>query len=560
MKSIEMADNLEKLLNESQYRSILIDGPWGCGKTYEINKLMKKIDKKCIYISLFGLESIDEINTELYNAGHPKLVKANKVMNVVSKAVSPVKYVGSIADALSFQLNNVDKTKIKKSRIVIFDDLERLSNKIDYKDLVGYINKLFFNELRVICLCSSENIDKKRVDSFQQFKEKVFDCYFSIKETDYEVYDEIFKELNIRNIEFIYPLFENNIRTAKRVCLFYKDLLNYLDYENNQYSLTKYDLLKACAYTVLCVLNSQPKPEINDVYQNVLYEQLVSDYGESIANGAYHYLKMGKEESIGNIHNAVLELISCYIYRDFKAFEKTIRYVNPQDEKVDILDQCPFYLSEENKSIYFGRINEYIDNLVVYNDVTTKRIRDLYYYTKYIFDNVRIEKIASVYFATVKKTYLSKETISEFIFPGINRSNGKISDFISIFSKKYIELYTKRIVDSFYKAVDENEYSEALDSINQLSNFSNEEEIKNMLKNNHFFLVDVEKDISEMKWDFLNSIAAVALRQNLSKEYISSIQNYYNESKCDNETLKTRLISLVRNNIDSNFILKETVN
>lgn len=558
MKSIELAISLNKLMKESGYRSILIDGPWGCGKTFEINKFMKQTQKECIYVSLFGLESIDEINTEIYKASHPKLVKANRVVTVISKAISPVKPVASISDALSFQLNNIDKTKIKKSLIIILDDLERLSEKIDYKDLVGYINKLFLFEARVVCLCSSNNIDSSRLLSFSQFKEKVFDCCFSIKETDYAVYDEIFKDLGIDNVDLLYPLFENNIRTAKRAYLFYKDLIEYFDYQNSKYYLTKYDLLKSCIYTILCVLNSKPKPELKSgEYITAVYEQFVLEYGESIANGIYHYLKYGENDSIGNIHNAVLKLIDCYINRDFNSFEKEMRYIDIQDKESDILDKCPFYLSEENKKIYFAELNSYIDNLIIYNDITTRRIRDLYYYTQYEFDDKRINKIAEVHFATVKKEFISKDTIKSFVFLGVNEHADKIKHFISTFTDKYLEVYIQEATDCFYEAVDEGEYSKASDLISQLTNFTAEELIKKMLVDNNFFLKDVEKDISEAKWSFLNSIAKIAMRQSLSKEYITSIENYYNGCEENSNTIKTRLMTLVRSNVDSDYNLKE---
>lgn len=556
MKSIELSDNLNKLIKNSGYRSILIDGPWGCGKTYEINKFMSKTKRGCIYVSLFGLESIDEINTEIYKASHPKLAKANKVFTTISKAVAPVKYVGSISDALSFQLNNIDKTKIKESLIIIIDDLERLSKKIDYKDLVGYINKLFFSKARVVCLCSTNNIDSDRLSSFNQFKEKVFDCCFSVKETDYAVYDEIFNDLSINDINLIYPLFENNIRTAKRVHLFYKDLIEHFDYQNKKYSLTKYDLIKSCTYTVLCILNSKQKPEFKDEYRKVVYEEFVSEYGESIANGIYHYLKYGSDDSIGNIHNAVLKLIDCYINRDFESFEKDMRYIDIENKELDILDKCPFYLSEDNKKIYFEKMNSYIDNLVIYNDITTRRIRDLYYYTQYMLSDRRIQKLAEVYFKTVKKEYVSKELIEGSVFPGFNKRTSAIANFVSIFTNKYLEVYIETIINSFYDAMNEEEFNKASDLINQLTNFAEEDVIKHMLIDNSFFIKDIELDISEPKWSFLNSVAKVAFRQGLQKEYIDAIESCFNDCLTDNETIRVRLTSLVRNNIDSSYTLK----
>ena len=40
---------LNDFINDSSYKSILIDGPWGCGKTHQINEFLKNQKlKKCI--------------------------------------------------------------------------------------------------------------------------------------------------------------------------------------------------------------------------------------------------------------------------------------------------------------------------------------------------------------------------------------------------------------------------------------------------------------------------------------------------------------------------------
>ena len=53
-------DEIEGVLQDfldSNDKSLLIDGPWGCGKTYQIRKfLMKQKENngsQCFYISLF---------------------------------------------------------------------------------------------------------------------------------------------------------------------------------------------------------------------------------------------------------------------------------------------------------------------------------------------------------------------------------------------------------------------------------------------------------------------------------------------------------------------------
>jgi len=50
--------------------AVLIKGDWGSGKTYFINnyisELEKQKQKKCYYISLYGKNSLNDINNELF--------------------------------------------------------------------------------------------------------------------------------------------------------------------------------------------------------------------------------------------------------------------------------------------------------------------------------------------------------------------------------------------------------------------------------------------------------------------------------------------------------------
>ena len=71
-------DELESRLdNEFSdiYKCVLIKGEWGIGKTYFLRKKYL-CNKKHIYISLFGLDSIEEIKIEIYS-------KLNKVLNFI---------------------------------------------------------------------------------------------------------------------------------------------------------------------------------------------------------------------------------------------------------------------------------------------------------------------------------------------------------------------------------------------------------------------------------------------------------------------------------------------
>lgn len=89
----------EKNENRVVSRSMLIDGPWGCGKTYQIMDFLKNHQeefenkKRMIgYISLFGLDSIEAINNEICHA----LFSSDEKM--MEKIQSSVKTIGKIVN------------------------------------------------------------------------------------------------------------------------------------------------------------------------------------------------------------------------------------------------------------------------------------------------------------------------------------------------------------------------------------------------------------------------------------------------------------------------------
>ena len=155
---------LEFYNNQIIGKAILIDGKWGCGKTYQIKEFLKEHVGNCHYISLFGLESIDEINSKLYSEIHTTKSFFKKGAMLVSKAISAVPYVGGIGDALEYQMSG-KSINPKDTRYIIFDDLERLSNKISYIDLLGYFNNLFLSNVKIICCISFNDFTRLSIRS-----------------------------------------------------------------------------------------------------------------------------------------------------------------------------------------------------------------------------------------------------------------------------------------------------------------------------------------------------------------------------------------------------------
>lgn len=356
--------------------AILIDGPWGCGKTYEIYESLmllknggkrnkkdnedneenkdnegddlnskkpqrKKVKIKpdhFVYVSLFGLESIDEIHSDIYQKYNHTIIKTKRQLNgalgIVSKAASFIGVRG-IEETLKLAANITDEDDEKEELdrgpfIVFFDDLERLSHKISYVDLLGYFNNRIFQfGGRIVCLCNQEAIkNKKRAKDFESFKEKVFDREYRINEDVRSAFDEVFKGIEIENIQGTYSSFKSNIRSAKKTASFYKELIGHIDksYEKYESVFPRISIFEACKKAIDEVLNEK------------------SDESK----------KEETKDSLTSTKALELAIRKVFLHLDYSDLDSLFRdYDFERGKNVDsVFNQEYFLLSEENKEKY----------------------------------------------------------------------------------------------------------------------------------------------------------------------------------------------------------------
>ena len=82
------------LKRENPQYAVMLNGAWGCGKTFFIRKWKESIkskDIKPIYVSLFGLQTIKEVNELINKELHPILTsKATKTIINTAKVLTGV--------------------------------------------------------------------------------------------------------------------------------------------------------------------------------------------------------------------------------------------------------------------------------------------------------------------------------------------------------------------------------------------------------------------------------------------------------------------------------------
>lgn len=192
---------------ETDY-ALMINGAWGSGKTFFIkNTLKSEIEKidylkegetkktdenrkyKQVYVSLYGLSSIDEIKERIFYA-----------------AINPsYKSVGFLLGKIGLFLENNSKGVVTKEdtdilkdkfttyndKVFFFDDLERIDQKkIDTNTVLGYINFLAEHEhYKIVVVANNEVLDK----NYKQFQEKTIRFVCNYTPNFAEVFDDISK-------------------------------------------------------------------------------------------------------------------------------------------------------------------------------------------------------------------------------------------------------------------------------------------------------------------------------------------------------------------------------
>lgn len=160
--------------------AILLNGSWGCGKTYfwrnTLEKIAEKNHFKTIYVSLNGISKIDDLNHQFFIKLIPFFTR-NQESNIIKQVT---KVLGNVLNKLSTNYFNTDLSEIFEGviierfnfseYIVCFDDLERC--QIPVKEVLGFINNLVEHKnLKAIILANELEVEKS--DGYERIKEKV---------------------------------------------------------------------------------------------------------------------------------------------------------------------------------------------------------------------------------------------------------------------------------------------------------------------------------------------------------------------------------------------------
>lgn len=212
---------IERILKDEAEEKIclFIDGQWGIGKTYTINKFIESNnDISLKYVSVFGKENLKEIEKDIVMQMLPvqkikdKLDSKNS-LRIFGSIVGDVLKQSSGIDIDFIRNISIENIKSDNNVIICIDDLERKSENIRLKDILGLVERAASN-FNIILIGSLINLQEEEKKEFNSFKEKIIDYELVVDELSDSTLKEItnnrLKNINNQILDKIIATFKNN--------------------------------------------------------------------------------------------------------------------------------------------------------------------------------------------------------------------------------------------------------------------------------------------------------------------------------------------------------------
>lgn len=245
MKSQEVLEKLKKFrnvsLNNGEKNIILIDGDWGIGKTFTYKKYLEENSLREIYISLFNLDKLEDIDKKLISSYMINRINRN---SIATKTVSKISNYFNIEafdklleNKVGFSISDVtnllqiENLEFDNNIVLCFDDLERIGDKAEFKSLLGKIEQLH-TKIDIIVLCNTKKLSKENQSIFDEYKEKVIDYTLTLDSFDSDFLEKFINKVNLNDEskKILLGIFKeygkNNLRYLIKVMKRYQEIEN----------------------------------------------------------------------------------------------------------------------------------------------------------------------------------------------------------------------------------------------------------------------------------------------------------------------------------------------
>jgi hypothetical protein len=179
-------ERLVRLLGQDDNSVIALSGKWGTGKTHLWSEVKaasadEKV-KKALYVSLFGLSSVDQVKRKLIESAIPGVESHGGVFDGIKNLFNAGMSVASQHFKAMAALKDLNvllmAPVVLRDKLIVIDDIERKHAKLGIDEVLGFIDDYSkqFN-VRFLLVLNDDQLstDGGQAKLWETFREKVID-------------------------------------------------------------------------------------------------------------------------------------------------------------------------------------------------------------------------------------------------------------------------------------------------------------------------------------------------------------------------------------------------
>ena len=571
--------------NDDYYKSVLIDGAWGCGKTTAVKEAINEIIKedlikkrKIVYQSLFGVKDVAELTACYSYVGRT-------IYRVTKSVASPfTKLIPIVGEQINEGINNTTSLfepspSQKKNITFIFDDLERADDSLSYVTLFGFFNQLIMGGCKIICLSSLNDLSKLERNNkkdLDAFLEKAFDRILYINEYPEEVIAKIFSdnEKTKNSVSQCMPMFNSNIRTAIKVHRLLKDIYSKSESMSLvlEKKMTGVQILKAAILSIKAIFSLREQEENKEkketkseyaFFEDFLYENQSGLLNETIKNNINKIMNIDSAYYLQEERNQIKHLAECLchveVHYDYSELAKEFAATNKK-ERDEKYEKSVFYLDDEGKKQYFMQFKK--DILEKNISVDRQFVDTLVEIIKYTNFDISEDNLQQSVETQIVDNYLAgnKDAFNRLYdykqFPLESGDSDLVKKMYDNIWSDICSREIENIKDEINNRLKENDYRYLADLISDVANFKKPrhimENVYELLMSNDFYLPDISKNLTYDGWTYCHQVAKLASsKDELRDKFIETLKSVVSNHKNSASTVD-RAKALIEYNFDAN--------
>lgn len=190
---------LIELLADADNRVIALSGRWGSGKTHLWDEVQKEAKdekvNKALYVSLFGLSTIDQVKRKLLEGALPDGAVSGGKLDIVKNLWKTGVNAGAAHYKALAAINDLNLLLIApialRSRVIVIDDIERKHAKLGIDEVLGFIDDYSKkSEARFVLVLNDDQLgtEGEQRKLWDTFREKVIDQEIRLSTTPDEAF------------------------------------------------------------------------------------------------------------------------------------------------------------------------------------------------------------------------------------------------------------------------------------------------------------------------------------------------------------------------------------